>query len=173
MGCTYHLWMITRRAFSPLAFHSQPSTLEISMLVANYVTSAPTLMAIGMFSVYHIYCMMTNSTTIEGWEKDRVATLKRRGKIRDVRFLVSLFIFSLSLIFYRIQFKYPYDLGILRNTKSVLGNNILFWCLPQKIQGTGLRYEVGINIGKSSEWDDAIELYSRDEGERRSVNDYV
>ena len=39
-----------------------------------------------MFSVYHLYLASGNSTTIEGWEKDKVATLVRRGKIHDVKY---------------------------------------------------------------------------------------
>jgi len=35
-------------------------------------------------SIYHFYCLSTNTTTIEGWEKDKVATLVRRGKIHEV-----------------------------------------------------------------------------------------
>lgn len=61
----------------------------------------------------------------------------------------------------------------MRNVKSVLGPNALFWCVPQNTQGTGLLYEVGINIGKSTAWDDAIELQSREERNQRLVDDYV
>ena len=39
-----------------------------------------------MFSCYHLYLAAGNSTTIEGWEKDKVATLVRRGKIHDVKY---------------------------------------------------------------------------------------
>jgi hypothetical protein len=31
---------------------------------------------------------MNNTTTIEGWEKDKAATMVRRGKIREVRLLL-------------------------------------------------------------------------------------
>lgn len=41
---------------------------------------------VGVFSIYHVYCAAGNSTTIEGWEKDRVATMVRRGKIREVKY---------------------------------------------------------------------------------------
>ncbi len=37
-------------------------------------------------SLYHYYCILGNTTTIEGWEKDKVATLIRRGKIRAMKF---------------------------------------------------------------------------------------
>lgn len=35
--------------------------------------------------------MLTNTTTIESWEKDKVATLIRRGKIHEVNVQYSLF----------------------------------------------------------------------------------
>ena len=38
--------------------------------------------------MYHFYCLFTNTTTIEGWEKDKVARLIKRGKIKDVRFII-------------------------------------------------------------------------------------
>lgn len=56
-------------------------------------------------SIYHFYSLLGNSTTIEGWEKDKAATMVRRGKILEVfyflhnstsRLLYSVFIFRLS-----------------------------------------------------------------------------
>ena len=35
-------------------------------------------------SLYHIYGLLGNSTTIEGWEKDKAAMLRRHGKIEEV-----------------------------------------------------------------------------------------
>lgn len=55
------------------------------MLILNYTLCVPTLFAVGMFSLFHFWSVGTNTTTIEGWEKDKVATLKRKGKIREVR----------------------------------------------------------------------------------------
>jgi hypothetical protein len=56
------------------------------MLVLNLATCVPVWLAVGIFSIYHVYCAVGNSTTIEGWEKDRVATLVRRGKIRHMKY---------------------------------------------------------------------------------------
>jgi palmitoyltransferase len=64
------------------------------ILVLNYVACAPVLIAVGVFSLYHLYSIVTNATTIEGWEKDKVASLKRKGKIREVRSCLSRFSFS-------------------------------------------------------------------------------
>jgi len=49
-------------------------------------------------SLYHLYAMLGNTTTIEGWEKDKVATLIRRGKIREIKF--PYVCISLSFIFF-------------------------------------------------------------------------
>jgi len=55
-------------------------------LIFNFAACAPVWLCVGMFSVYHLYLASGNSTTIEGWEKDKVATLVRRGKIHDVKY---------------------------------------------------------------------------------------
>lgn len=73
-----------------------PSTLEITMLILNYTLCVPVLIAVGTFSLYHLWSAAGNTTTIESWEKDKVASLKRRGKIREVRRLTS------SLLTFRI-----------------------------------------------------------------------
>lgn len=54
------------------------------MLVLNYVAGVPVMIAVGMFSLYHFWSISFNTTTIEGWEKDKVAILKRKGRIREV-----------------------------------------------------------------------------------------
>ncbi|GAA5868652.1 hypothetical protein JCM8547_003769 [Rhodosporidiobolus lusitaniae] len=133
-ACSYHLWMITKRAFSSLAFFVEPSTSQMVILVANYVLCVPVLLAVGVFSLFHLWSIVTNTTTIEGWEKDKVASLKRRGKIREYR--------------------YPYHLGYHANIQSVLGSNVLLWCWPQRAPGTGLSYPtaVGTNAKDQLTW---------------------
>lgn len=53
------------------------------MLVLNYTACVPVLIAVGVFSLFHLWSVVTNTTTIESWEKDRAVSLKRRGKIRE------------------------------------------------------------------------------------------
>lgn len=95
-----------------------------------------------------------NTTTIEGWEKDKVAILKRRGKIREVRLFSRWIPFARSMLISCVQYKYPYHLGVVANVKSVLGENPLLWCWPQKVGGNGLRYTVAQDLGKSSDAED-------------------
>lgn len=124
LACSYHLAMITRRVFDTMGhqFWDEPSSLELIFIILNYTACIPVLLAVGAFSIYHFYSLLGNSTTIEGWEKDKVATMVRRGQIQEVKF--------------------PYDLGIRRNIESVLGRNPLLWCCPTVTPGSGLKYEL-------------------------------
>ncbi|KAM0755032.1 zf-DHHC-domain-containing protein [Meredithblackwellia eburnea MCA 4105] len=133
ISCSYHLYMVTSRAFGSMAFKTDPTVPQVVMLILNYTLCVPTLFAVGLFSLFHFWSVGTNTTTIEGWEKDKVVTLKRKGKIRD--------------------FKYPYNLGIVSNFKSVLGDNPFFWCWPQKMHGTGLKYPVAKGVNPQAQYD--------------------
>lgn len=116
---------------------------DVLIMVLNFATCTPVWLCVGMFSIYHLYLASGNSTTIEGWEKDKVATLVRRGKIREI--------------------KYPYvstsnhdsltvqNIGFINNLKAVLGPNPLLWFWPQPMRGDGLSYPVNPEAGGESE----------------------
>ncbi|KAH9897747.1 palmitoyltransferase PFA4 [Cubamyces lactineus] len=120
LACSYHLAMVTRRIWSDTTFWDEPSGRELIFIVLNFATCIPVLLAVGIFSLYHFYSLLGNTTTIEGWEKDKVATLVRRGRIQEIKF--------------------PYNLGMRRNIESVLGPNPLMWCCPTVPPGNGLKY---------------------------------
>jgi palmitoyltransferase ZDHHC6 len=112
-ACSYHLAMVTRRVLDTMGtrYWDDPTAIELVFIILNYTLCIPVLLAVGAFrcvrgfyahfrlsvepdlivwlfvrigSLYHFYSLLGNSTTIEGWEKDKVATLVRRGKIREV-----------------------------------------------------------------------------------------
>jgi palmitoyltransferase len=58
--------------------------LEAVFLSINMIFSALVIVAVGILTCYHIYCITTNTTTIEGWEKGRSLTIKGMGKIQNV-----------------------------------------------------------------------------------------
>ncbi|KAI0323012.1 zf-DHHC-domain-containing protein [Amylostereum chailletii] len=136
VACTYHAVMLTRRVLDSMKtnYWDGPDTTEFIFIIFNFVTCISVLVMVGGFSLYHFYCLLGNSTTIEGWEKDKVATLVRRGKIREIKF--------------------PYNLGARRNIESVLGTNPLMWCCPTVPPGTGLRYGLaaGDGIEAQEQW---------------------
>ncbi|KAJ3994123.1 zf-DHHC-domain-containing protein [Lentinula boryana] len=124
VACSYHLAMMVRRVYHNLNINYWDSipAVEFVFILLNFVACIPVLLSVGAFSIYHFNGISNNTTTIEGWEKDKVATMVRRGKIRDVKF--------------------PYNLGRRRNIESVLGPNPLLWCWPTQTPGNGLRYEL-------------------------------
>lgn len=64
----------------------EPTLWDVLFLVFNFAACVPVWLCVGMFSCYHLYLATGNSTTIEGWEKDKVATLVRRGKIAEIKY---------------------------------------------------------------------------------------
>jgi len=122
VACSYHLAMVTRRVYSATQYWEDISGSELIFIILNFATCIPVLLAVGAFSLYHFWSLMGNTTTIEGWEKDKVATLVRHGKIQEMKF--------------------PYNLGIKRNICSVLGDSPLLWCWPTITPGTGLKYQL-------------------------------
>jgi hypothetical protein len=96
-----------------------------------------------------------------------VATLIRRGKIREVKFpyvRITLFQrlsfpflslpFSFILIFFLVILQ---NLGARRNVESMLGTNpLLWWCPNVGPLGTGLKYQLAEWEGK---W---VEVSARD-----------
>lgn len=103
-GLVYQYWvspfLATYRRW--LNWCQDPAGSEVAWIVANYVACIPVIAAVGVFryvfsaypynsspafhSLYHIYCLLTNTTTVESWEKDKVTRLVRRGKISEVKF---------------------------------------------------------------------------------------
>ncbi|WWC89794.1 uncharacterized protein L201_004720 [Kwoniella dendrophila CBS 6074] len=128
IATSYHLCMMVKRVlFMSYTYYEEPTLRDILFLVFNFASCIPVWMCVGMFSVYHLYLACGNSTTIEGWEKDKVATLVRRGKIKEI--------------------KYPYNIGLISNVKSVLGPNPLLWLWPQRMRGDGLSFPVNPDAG--------------------------
>ena len=61
-----------------------PNTATMTLLVLNFGLCIPTFVLVGAFSIYHFWCLCTNTTTIEGWEKDKVEKMIRRQRIPEV-----------------------------------------------------------------------------------------
>ncbi|EJD54537.1 zf-DHHC-domain-containing protein [Auricularia subglabra TFB-10046 SS5] len=122
VACSYHLWMLTSRVLD--VFNTgEPEGTELVFIVLNYVACVPVILSVGIFSLYHFYLLACNTTSIEGLEKDKVARLVKRGKIRSVKF--------------------PYSISTLYNIRSVLGPSFLRWCLPSPtVYGNGVRFPV-------------------------------
>jgi hypothetical protein len=106
VACTYHITMVTRRVYDAIGYRywvrrascdrfgiqtdkrvqDYLSGTELVFIILNYVACVPVILAVGAFSIFHFLGMLSNTTTIEGWEKDKAATMVRRGRIREVKF---------------------------------------------------------------------------------------
>ncbi|KAF7784158.1 hypothetical protein Agabi119p4_323 [Agaricus bisporus var. burnettii] len=134
VACSYHATMVVRRVMDAMysPYWNGPSTIEFIFIVLNFVACMPVLLSVGGFSIYHFNALLRNTTTIERWEKDKAATLVRKGKISEVKF--------------------PYDLGRRRNIEAILGKRALLWCCPTRTPGTGLKYELSTRDEGSVIW---------------------
>ena len=101
-----------------------PSITELVFMILNFMFCIPVLLCVGIFrwewielwlgrgldrlstSLYHFYCAATNSTTVEGLDKDKVARMVKRGRIQEVwiSFRHSNRLFDV----YSFQIKFPY-----------------------------------------------------------------
>jgi hypothetical protein len=63
--------------------------MEAAFLSINLILSALIMISVGILTSYHVYCITTNTTTIEGWEKGRSLTIKGMGRIQNVCILLS------------------------------------------------------------------------------------
>jgi len=146
LACSFHIYIVSktiyyRAVYTPANEAGDTYTLFI---IFNYVACLPVLLVVGIFSIYHFWCLCSNTTTIEGWEKDKAAVLRRKGRIKEI--------------------KYPYDLGCMRNIKATMGDKVMFWCWPQTAKGDGMHYEAGRDVSKwlsSSAEEDDLHLASR------------
>lgn len=86
ISCIYLIVLLSFRVYSMVHFEQHHDmTTDYSLLGINLFFTIITLIGISILSGYHIYCITTNTTTIEGWEKGKRLTLKSMGTIHDVK----------------------------------------------------------------------------------------
>lgn len=92
-------------------------------MVLNFVLAFIVVFCVGILTCYQLYCMARNQSNIEAWERGKVETLVKRGKIYPV--------------------KYPFDIGFYKNICEVLGPNPLLWLWPTtRLRSDGLSFPV-------------------------------
>jgi palmitoyltransferase len=60
------------------------SRLEVIIIVLNLIANVPTVLLVGLLSVFQFYGLFENTTTIEGLEKDKVVEFVRKGYVDEV-----------------------------------------------------------------------------------------
>ncbi|KAI8072384.1 DHHC palmitoyltransferase-domain-containing protein [Gongronella butleri] len=122
-SCIYLITMLGCALAYRIENSSDPA--DFTWIAINLFLSLLVALGVTILGGYHVYCIGTNTTTIEGWEKGKRLTLRSHGTIHEV--------------------VYPYDQGIMNNLCFVLGKQPLFWFWPQQMEGTGLSFPVNIS----------------------------
>jgi hypothetical protein len=55
-------------------------------MVLNFILAFIVVFCVGVLTMYQLYCMSKNQTNIEAWERGKVETLIKRGKILPVKY---------------------------------------------------------------------------------------
>jgi palmitoyltransferase ZDHHC6 len=99
------IWLASRQPciwsnFLPTCVFQQPIVLSRLVIMGiDLLLDLPIMVAVAILSGYHMYCLSTNTTTIEGWERGETVTVKYKGKIRKVRLPKQLYIIGMLCTF--------------------------------------------------------------------------
>ncbi|KAK9727430.1 Palmitoyltransferase [Basidiobolus ranarum] len=109
-----------------------PSNVELGTLFTVFLLNLVVFFCVLGLSVYQIWSLALNVTTIEYLENDKIQEMVQRNQISPAVF--------------------PYDLGVWENFRQVLGRNVLLWGWPQKAPGDGLMYPVAKGLATPVIW---------------------
>ncbi|KAJ3330769.1 Palmitoyltransferase [Blyttiomyces sp. JEL0837] len=140
----------------PGYYYTPPATNEeLLAMVINVIVLFILLVTVGLLSVWQIFYVSANTTTIENLENTKIEELVRRKKIPKAA-------------------QYPYDLGFWGNMKSVLGERVWLWWMPQGAVGDGIHFpvnpELAVPGAGSVTWPPA-EYYEYNKGRSYGVGD--
>ncbi|KAF9117058.1 Ubiquitin carboxyl-terminal hydrolase 33 [Mortierella sp. AM989] len=99
-----------------------PTKVQVIFMAVNIAVDGGVLLAVGILAVYHLWSLVTNTSTIEAWEQEKVEAMIKKGKLKKTKF--------------------PYDIGCFANYRQVLGPRIWLWLWPQQMLGSGTEFEV-------------------------------
>ncbi|KDN53573.1 hypothetical protein K437DRAFT_2555 [Tilletiaria anomala UBC 951] len=144
--CSAHLVLITCIALdywgqTTSGYFRPPTTAVTVLCILNYIFCGITLLLVGVFTMWHIWLLCNNMTTVESAETDKVETMVRRGRLARGRDLID-FPFTLSPFW--------------RNITVVLGPTPVHWFfMPGRkaCDGDGLSYETCSQVEPHKQYD--------------------
>ncbi|PVV02503.1 hypothetical protein BB560_003041 [Smittium megazygosporum] len=133
-------------AYHGTFYARQPSQSEVSFLVINTSLLITVFIAVGVLFGFQTILVANNTTSIERKENIRIKKIfiknSKSGKKR----------ISAPL--------YPYNLGIIRNFKAVLGDTLFLFWFPKKIIGDGIEFAVRDGLELPVYWP-PLEYYNK------------
>ncbi|EGF83423.1 hypothetical protein BATDEDRAFT_22112 [Batrachochytrium dendrobatidis JAM81] len=110
-----------------VVFYTPPADdKEIIFMLVNLVILFALLFSVGILSIWQLFYVAYNVTTIESMENGKIDELMRRGKIPNT-------------------YVYPYTLSVFRNFQAVFGQRWYLWWMPASAPGNGLVFPVNEN----------------------------
>ncbi|RKP08939.1 DHHC palmitoyltransferase-domain-containing protein [Thamnocephalis sphaerospora] len=103
-----------------------PDNAELLFLLLNLLAATIVFIMVGMLSIFHVWSVCGNVTTIENWENSKIDKMVRDGMLAKSEF--------------------PYNVGVYENLCQVLGPNPLLWLWPQRATDNGLEYPVAAHL---------------------------
>ncbi|KAJ1643734.1 Palmitoyltransferase [Dispira simplex] len=125
MACAYCLLLMFRRVWFVyinlddynVYYAIVPKPTELLFLILNLIVDTMVLLLVFSLTVYHVWIMVENTTTIESMEIERLKKLARRRVVSETDI--------------------PYNLGFKANICAVLGPNPWLWLWPQAMPAEG------------------------------------
>lgn len=135
LSMTHLSTFLYTRLASLFASRSQPSYLgptvtQLGILFVLCVANFLTLFAVGVIFIRAVWALMTNTTSIEGWEIERHEALVRRARKRGGWVEGP----GGQRVWVRKQ-EFPYDVGFGKNLVAGMGHEWWAWLWP--VAGSG------------------------------------
>ncbi|KAF9361586.1 Palmitoyltransferase [Mortierella sp. AD094] len=129
-----------------------PTKMQIIIMAVNIAVDGCVLLAVGILAITHLWSLITNTSTIEAWEQEKVDAMIKKGKLKKTKF--------------------PYDIGCFRNYRQVLGPRVWLWLWPQQMLGSGTEFEVNDDKDAALVWPPR-EYNTSKKHDRTFVSDYT
>ncbi|BFZ61980.1 Palmitoyltransferase zdhhc6 [Saitoella coloradoensis] len=107
-------------------YSSDVDATELVLLMLTMLTALVLIICLAILGIYQLWCVSDGITTIESWSLERLQSLVRRRSLREEDAI------------------FPYDLGLIENSRDVFGGGVLWawWVFGRNGRGTGTRWEV-------------------------------
>ena len=110
------------RDIGALRYTPPPESKEIIFMIVDLGLLFVLLFSVGILSIWQLWYVARNVTTIESFENSSIEDLIAKKRIDS-------------------DIAYPYDLGIFKNLQFVFGPNVYLWAFPHDAFGDGINFE--------------------------------
>ena len=82
----YYLFNLNNeKGFENYIFYQDPTRFEIILISVNMIITSITFVTVGILFMFSIWNVLSNCTTIEGWEQTKVELMVKRRVLPEVK----------------------------------------------------------------------------------------